>query len=351
MGTVVDTLQLSGFRISKGNLDALNGANFPNLPDDLIAEIKAFLQTWWNDKDAIQVKTSGSTGEPKTISLSKSSIIASADKTIAHFGLAANDLALLCLPVRYIAGKLMIVRAMRANLNLIAVAPTLSPLEHVDQSFKFAAMVPAQVAVGLSAAGGRDRLERIDHLLIGGGPIAPDLEKQLMQSSINAYHSYGMTETATHVALRQIGKDTAYTALNGVAFEKDTRDCLVITADHISEKITTNDVVELIDAQHFRWLGRADHVINSGGVKHFPEQIEERIAGLIERPFFITGEADPVLGERLVLVIEDNPWSPSEVNALKTGLEALLEKNEAPKRIAFREAFARTATGKIRRRL
>lgn len=348
MGTTMADLWINGQPIAHDTVAGLEPTQV-GLSKTYWTAIQSFLLEWWNDKDFIVVRTSGSTGKPKEIRLLKRTITASADKTIAYFGLRANDRALLCLPVEYIAGKLMLVRAMHCGMHLVVVEPSLHPLAELSERINFAAMIPPQVSAALEDKTTRNRLAEIGTVLIGGAPLEPQLETHLRALPNRYFHSYGMTETATHVALREIGKDHQYSALPGVRFSADERGCLVIDADHIPERMITNDLVEMVDSQHFRWLGRIDNAIISGGLKHLPEVLEQKIVPLVTPSFYVTGEPDEVLGQKLVLVIEGSVWPEEKCDHLRERLKNVLTEYEIPKDIRFEKNFHRTATGKIQR--
>jgi len=306
--------------------------------------IGKFLQQWLDESDLVMVKTSGSTGTPKQINLSKQHMINSAKATGMFFKLGENTKALLCLPSNYIAGKMMLVRAITLGWDLHIVAPTKDALTQYDNDYDFAAMVPYQVLHSLGA------LHKVKKLIIGGGALSKELSNKLQDIETEAFATYGMTETITHIAVRRINglaKSTDYTALPNVKFSKDSRECLVITASAISEeKIITNDVVNLISPTSFEWLGRIDNVINSGGIKIYPEQIEEKLSSFIELPFIITSEEDKELGERIILIFENNgeQKTPNFSEAF-----ASLSKFERPKKIYTFSKFPFTETGKIKR--
>lgn len=342
---------------------ALNGKDFSseNLRDiayhlqdiqdiEQAESITRFLRDWWDDTSHIRVRTSGSTGKPKEISLSKQLIEESAKLTIAYFGLNTESTGLLCLPVRYIAGKLMLVRAICSGMKLLVRKPGIdvfsTPLPKID----FAAMIPQQVAHALKDREAGKRLQSTGTVLIGGGPIENTLEHRLQEIPGNYVHSYGMTETATHIALRNISlREVVYSALPGVSFSVDQRGCLVIEAVHLPKKIVTNDLVELTDAYHFRWLGRIDHAIISGGIKYIPEVLEQKLAPFIETPFYIAGIPHPSLGESIELVIEGEDWPAESIDKFRSKIASHLHTYEAPRSIRFVKRFERTATGKIKR--
>jgi O-succinylbenzoic acid--CoA ligase len=150
-----------------------------------------------------------------------------------------------------------------------------------------------------------------------------------------------MTETITHIAAKRVG-ESAFTVLANVKISTDDRHCLVIDAHKISgEKIVTNDLVDVISDTQFVWKGRIDNVINSGGIKLIPEQIEEKLATLIPRHFFVYGQNDELLGEKLILYVEGKPMTIEE------SIFEVLDKYERPKEIVFVPEFKRTATGKV----
>ena len=309
-------------------------------------ELSDFLNEWFDDSDSLVVKTSGSTGAPKDIDLAKSAMIQSAKTTGKALDLPEKTEALLCLSSSFIAGKMMVVRALTLGWHLHVVAPTMEALTEYDSDYDFVAMVPAQAMNSLAA------LEKVGTLLIGGGVVSPQLESLLQDVEAKAFVSYGMTETVSHIALRRLNGEEAknyYTALPGISLSQDARDCLVINAPGISDgPVVTNDLVKLIDKQRFQWLGRVDNVINTAGVKIFPEQVESDLKDSLEVPFFISSEPDETLGERVVLVVE-SPTPDGRSTGIHKELFNNLPKYSRPKKIYGISKFLYTETGKIRR--
>ncbi|WP_036153655.1 AMP-binding protein [Maribacter forsetii] len=308
-------------------------------------QIGEFLLDWIDESVTITVKTSGSTGTPKTILLKKEQMINSALATGYYFNLKPKSTALLCLPATYIAGKMMLVRAMVLGLNIQFLSPSSNPLVGVKDSFDFGAMVPMQVANSLS------RLYQIKNLIIGGAPISTSLRKELKSISNDSYETYGMTETITHIAVKPlnngVGENVPFSILPDVEISIDNRDCLVINAPKVSEEtVVTNDVVELVSKTEFHWLGRFDNVINSGGVKLHPEHIEKILSNHIDVPFFVTGVEDDKLGQKVVLVVENSVESDVQ-KILKSISE--FKKFEKPKSILISKEFKRTVSGKVQR--
>ncbi|WP_170111240.1 AMP-binding protein [Mangrovibacterium marinum] len=314
-----------------------------------------FLAEWYDARDYIEVKTSGSTGEPKNILLKKDFVAASALRTIRFFNLKAGDRVLHCLPARYIAGKLMIVRALIGQLDLHLVDPA-TDFEVLQSGlhFKFAAMVINQVSKILEFGIWNLKFDRrnLDFLLLGGSAIPVSLEEKLQQVQTTCYSSYAMTETATHIALRQLngpGKDGWYHGLDGISVKLNENGCVRIEMPGLENGfLQTNDLGELKDERTFRILGRADNRIISGGLKFSPEELEGKLESAIDLPFYISSKPDERLGARLVLVVEGTE-SAGLISQLRESCNERLSRYEQPGEIIFTPALPRTGNGKIKR--
>ena len=317
-------------------------------------EVAAFLRDWFSPQDYVEARTSGSTGTPKTIRLYKDDMRASARLTCHFFGLGAGTSMLLCLSPAYIAGKMMIVRALESGARLYVEPPSSAPLTYAVVTIDFAAMVPMQVQTLLQSAAGRARLSSIHSLIIGGAPVSPDLEAELSTLPVACYSTYGMTETVSHIALRRLDcRSAEFCAIGEVSFSQDNRECLIIhTPQFRCKEFVTNDIVALTDATHFRWLGRYDHIVNSGGIKIRPEELERKMARYIPARFFLTSCPDERLGERLVLVIEGERWADERLTLLKEQWRAAVDTPyHIPREILFLSHLPETSTGKLLRRL
>lgn len=317
--------------------------------EDWERKVFQFLKEWFNDSDKIILNTSGSTGQPKEIAFNKQQLIKSAQTSINYFELTNYNTALLCLPAEYVAAKLMIVRAIVGQLNLIITEPSGNPIRNLSRQIDFCAMVPMQVLTALIE--NPINFQHIKKLIIGGQKITPQIlqHKQLLPSA--TWETYGMTETLTHVALKKITPSTqeSFKALPGNSFSVDDRDCLIIDNKNIAaDSIITNDIVDLKSNTEFEYIGRDDNVVNSGGVKIFIENLEQKISSLILSPFAIASIPDSKLGERLVLVIE----KASNIDLLLGQINKLdLAKHEIPKQIISIEKIPLTASGKVNRKL
>ena len=319
-------------------------------------DLEAFLAEWHNDSPTVLVHTSGSTGKPKPMLVEKRRMQASARITCRFLGLHEGDTALLCMPLDYIAGKMMVVRALTCGLQLVSVPPSSHPLatSHLSpfpSRLDFAAMVPLQVWNSLQVPEERHRLMHIRHLIIGGGAIDQALASQLADFPHQVWSTYGMTETLSHIALRRLNGPEAsdwYTPFDGVALSLTDEGCLVISAPAVHEgPLVTNDIAELSSPapasspRRFRILGRKDNVVCSGGIKIQIEEVERLLRPHLHVPYMITKAPDEKLGEQVVLLTESK--TVGDVLAL---CRLHLPKYWVPRRILSVDRLPLTETGK-----
>ncbi|MFN3876102.1 MAG: hypothetical protein ACK4L7_09360, partial [Flavobacteriales bacterium] len=153
------------------------------------------------------------------------------------------------------------------------------------------------------------------------------------------------------VALRPLngpGASGHFTAIGRCHFARDPRGCLVAFTPHLRTKQhLTNDLVELIDETRFRWLGRWDNVILSGGKKIFPEQLEAKTAGLIPYPHYFTSIPDHALGQAVMLVLETELPQQQVLPEVLEKLMAVLHPHEWPRRVQALRRIQRTSSGKF----
>lgn len=315
-------------------------------PEGLAAE---FVAEWLSPRPAVAARTSGSTGAPKEVLLPKSDMLRSARATCRRFAIGAEAVLHLPLSTSYIAGKMMVVRAMVSGATLVVERPSNRPLsgplpagvERIDLT----AVVPSQVD-GLLAS---PHARRVSNVIVGGGALPEAVERRLAAAPMHAWATYGMTETSSHVALRDVSAGApTYRALPGITFAADSRGCLVVAAEGYSfGRIATNDVVELLSPSEFRWLGRYDNVVNSGGIKLFPEEMERRLQGLMPCPYYIAGRPSERWGQEAVLVVQGA--TAAELRQVEALIARTFDRRSAPKAIINVERFTYAANGKIKR--
>ncbi|MXN90254.1 AMP-binding protein [Flavobacterium sp. Sd200] len=337
-GFVHSKFRLNGFNLTADDLCRI-AYSFIKEGEPYEKSIGIFILDWFDAKDYVEMQTSGTTGTPKIIRVKKQAMVNSAIATGEYFDLGHSIKVLHCLPTQFVAGKMMFVRAFILGWNMDVVEPTSTPLQRNTTTYDFAAMVPLQAKQSL------DKLHKVKKLILGGAKVSGDLVGQLEKLPTQVFETYGMTETITHIAAKRVG-ESAFEALPNINLSQDERGCLVINAKELTnEPVVTNDVVDLINDTHFIWLGRYDNVINSGGIKLYPEQIEEKLSHRIDRRFFVKGIADETLGEKLVLVIEGEKFD------IDDEILGILDKYEKPKEIIFAEKFTETGSGKLQREL
>ncbi len=314
-------------------------------------KIRIFLEEWFSDSGKVWVQTSGSTGTPKVFEIEKKKMISSAVMTCHFLGLKSGDTALICLPVEYISGKMMIVRSVERKLKLMVTEPSLKPLENLTEPVDFCAMTPLQVENSL------DQLHLVRNLIIGGAAVSENLKTKIYSRlttikplpSIKIFETYGMSETLSHIGLKQVfpAPEDYFTVFENISISTDERGCLRISAPDLNAEILqTNDLVEIKNENQFRFLGRIDHVINSGGAKIFPEQLEALVKKEIPNEAVFLGKPDESLGQKLILIIEGKK---SEALVNKVGSIPFDKSYHKPKEIIFVEEIPRTPNGKVNR--
>lgn len=353
-------------------------------------DISGFLEEWNNSSDCVLVHTSGSTGKPKPMMVQKEKMLASARMTCNFLGLKKGDEALLCMPLDYIAGKMMVVRSIERGLELLSVEPCSNPLaklisqycsvsdfakssiqEIIDsksckehhlcgngcnkqniENLALIAMVPYQVHCSLQVPQEKEILMNCRNLIIGGGAISDELQKELEDFPNAVWSTYGMTETLSHIALRRLNgpeRSEWYTPFESVKVGVNDESCLWIDAPMVHEGVLqTNDIAEVLEGSTcltqdagcqepfkkiqsaggpsnitgFKIIGRKDNVICCAGVKLHIEQIEEALKPYIKEEFCVSKRKDVKFGEIAVLLVADKFSNDSS-----TGLKNIIEAN------------------------
>jgi O-succinylbenzoic acid--CoA ligase len=316
----------------------------------------AFIRSWLSGEEKFELTTSGSTGLPKTIFITRAQMIVSARRTSEKIGLLKGSSALVCIDTRYIGGKMMLVRSLTLGLYIVALDPSANPLIRipVDKCVQFTALVPYQIHEILESKHPH-LLNNFDNVLIGGAPLSTSLRERLGNLQAACYETYGMTETVSHVALRLVNtsmKQPYFKRLPGINISKDPRGCLVISADYLPAPVVTNDLVDLITPEEFVWLGRWDRVINSGGVKVSPEKVEQHLTAIfnthnLQYPFFIAALPDERLGNKIVLVLEGVQFSSELPERILPALRSSLSPYEFPREVYTTPCFVFTPSQKI----
>lgn len=302
--------------------------------------IMTFIKSWLNGQKTFTFQTSGSTGKPKEITHQKAKLAYSAEQTLNHLKLLETEgKALLCIPPQFIGGSMVIVRTLCSRLQLEYIHP--ENLLGIEDTYELVSLVPLQIKKILENK--PELFQKFNSVLIGGAPLDYETEKQLLSLKISTrfFATFGMTETASHIALRPIGSDY-FQVIGDTQIELSQENTLRLKGTLSDNQwLETNDIVELTD-KGFKWLGRKDHVINSGGFKVSPEKVEKVLAATLHSNFIVTGIPDAALGEKVVLIIEgeSTDYEPTSRE---------LHKFERPKEVYFLKKLIYTPTGKINR--
>lgn len=319
----------------------------PDINERFKRTVESFIKDWQdNDIKQITSHSSGSTGKPKSILLSKKQMIQSAKMTGEFFNFRKGQSILLCLSPEFIAGKMMLVRAITWEMDVYVIAPDSKTLNFPKKTqFDFVAMVPNQLEKWISFI--VNKTIQFKAILLGGANVSSNLEQKIRAEKLPVYLSFGMTETTSHIAIKNISlENQAYKAIGKATFSTNPFNQLIIHSTELEiDELITNDVVELLSPTEFNWKGRLDYVINSGGIKYFPEELEKKIqdVGITER-FFIFGQKDDKLGEIISICIEGK-----ESSIDKDAILAVLNRYEQPKKWYFIHQFEETNSGKLNR--
>lgn len=307
-------------------------------------DYQQFKEHWFDSNPWIEAHTSGSTGAPKRILLPKADMRASAHATNAFFGVTRNSILAIPLSADYIAGKMMAVRAFEAGCTLFELPnKNVFPL---PEKADLISVVPSQAQWLI---GNPQWASSCGSVIIGGAPLPMAMQRAMAGAGYDAYCSYGMTETCSHVALQRVtGAPEPFIAMPGIEFSVDDRNCLVISAPAFSfGTLVTNDIVNLIDQRSFMWIGRYDNAINTGGIKVVPEMLEAEISELFsDSVFYVRARDDRKWGQAIEMVVEDCGLTEEEI---LEKIKNLPDHRLLPKKITIVESIPRTSSGKIKR--
>lgn len=300
-------------------------------------------EEWLGPGNVLHCHTSGSTGTPKAIELPKLQVAASAGRTVSFFGLGPDSHLHSCLAPDYIGGKMMMIRAMICGGGFTWEKPSNRPLaDGKEKRIDLLCVVPSQL---LHIVHNTTHLPEIKNILVGGSPVSGTLRKEVAASGLAVWETYGMTETASHIAIRRVTDPQGpFRPLPGIAVSAPAGTLEIEIAGW--QRFVTNDIAEIESDGSFQILGRADNVIITGGLKVHPESVERKLGALLPFPVMLTSEPDEKWGERTVLLVENPTMTIDEIMAK---CRSLLAAHEIPKEIRI-AAIPRTANGKIRRK-
>lgn len=314
----------------------------------LTSEAENIIRQWHSGQTEYPVSSSGTTGEPGTFLLKRNLIELSCRITGEALSITPEDRIHCCLPLTKVGGLMQLFRSEVWGVPIDVAEPTANPLLNYSGTATIISLTPMQLSHIWADENSCKSLLKFRIVLLGGAGIPASLEKEIAAlEKPSFYHTYGMTETYSHVALRKIG-EPGFRFILPTKASLEENGCL-----RISNAITENRVLQTTDVAifakdcSFTILGRADNVINSGGIKIAAEAVESVIqaySGVTEGTFFCAGLPDDVLGEKLVLVVLQGIAAP---DLQKIPFEPSYLR---PKAIITAEKFLYTETDKIRRK-
>ena len=332
-----------------------------------LKEVIDLLRKWHYNQQRFFIKTSGSTGKPKSIRIEREDIARSAQATAKYFGIQEGDTALLALSPTTIGGFMMVMRAMVNEWNLYVASPASNPLEEIQSavSLSFAAFVPMQMAKILEKNDQKELylLNQMKAIILGGAPVNRHLHEKIKNLAVPVYHTYGMTESISHIAAKRLNADNGnetetFSIIPGNSVTTDEKGRLIITQLHEKIKhLVTNDIVEIVNKNEFRYLGRYDNMINSGGVKVLPEKVEKQLQEAWKESvsnevpeFLVFGKEDSTLGERVTSLVEGKHPGEEFIQKFNNQLKKQLHPYEIPKELIFECQFKYTPNEKLDRK-
>ena len=309
--------------------------------------IQNFIKEWYSESKTIECQTSGSTGTPKKISLQKSHMRHSARMTGNFFDFSPTEKLLLCIHPSTIGGKMQLVRAMEFNMELVVIPPTRNPFKYITIPIYFCSLVPLQIKSIFNES--PHKLNLFKNILLGGAPVGSDLKHEFQSYSTKFFEGFGMTETISHIALKNLSENQEiFTTLSSYTINEQEGKLIINAPELGVHNLLTNDLIKSTSSTTFEWIGRSDFTINSGGYKFQPEQLEQLLAPHISSLFFFTKEPDATYGEKVVLIIEKTNNHQDEI-LLNNICKRELPPYAQPKMIKYIDKIYTTPSGKINR--
>ena len=340
------------------------------------------LRRWELGDTHFSLTTSGSTGEPATIEHSRAALQWSAESTLNTWFTHSNQpedntplapIQLCILPLNKAGGFMQLIRSAVWNAPIWIAPASANPFTESELALikngevipfspelwnqykpNILSITPMQLQLALKSETGREILNQMDTVLIGGQAMDLKLEKQILEVFPNTrwIHTFGSTETASHFAGRILNHNTAeYTLTAGSTLNTNESGEIQISNPATNgRRITLHDKIHQTSDTTFVWLERTNLLVNSGGVKIPIEPLEKEIAQLLNWPlmsFYIAGQPHPILGEELTLF---TTRSTNDMQRIIATLDQL-PKLHQPKKILFISEITISNNGKIVRKI
>ncbi len=305
--------------------------------------------------------TSGTTGEPRAVDLTRANFLHSAVGTALSLGIGPQDRWLCCVPLHHVAGLSILTRS--AICGTGAVLHDGFAVDRVAESF-------AEDGVTLVSLVATQLIRLLDAdvdltgpraLVLGGGPVPLEAIEEAMGRGATVIQVYGMTETTSQVtmleptdAVRKAG--SAGRALLGAEIRIDEGEILVrgpvVAPGSAGEDgwLRTGDLGR-IDGEGYLWVdGRLGDLIVTGGENVMPERVEGVLRSHPDvADAAVVGRPDPEWQEAVTAVVVLRPGAAEDAEALRAHCAAELARCEVPKHFVFVLDLPRTASGKLMR--
>lgn len=308
---------------------------------------------------AVVVATSGSTGMPKGVELSAAALTASAAATHARLG--GPGQWLLTLPAQHIAGVQVIVRSLLAGAwPVIRDTQTFADaVSSMDSARRYTSLVPTQLLRLLDDPVGLDALRTFDAVLLGGAATPAPLLDRARSAGVRVHTTYGMSETAGGCVYDGVPLDGVRVRLADGVIELAgpvlasgyRRDPAATAAAFAGGWFRTTDLGVLRADGSLEVLGRADFMINTGGVKVAPAAVEAVLAaqpGVAD--VCVVDLPDEEWGQLVAAaVVPVDPAQPPDAADLRAAVRERLGGPATPKIVRFTDALPLQGPGKVNR--
>ncbi|HVM20641.1 MAG TPA: AMP-binding protein [Egibacteraceae bacterium] len=305
------------------------------------------------DGTALVVATSGSTGAPRSVVLSRSAVEASARASLRRIEVADSDRWLCCLPLHHIAGLQVVVRSRLMGAAPV-VLPRFDPVEiAARRDASLIALVPTMLRRLLAA---RVDLSHLRTVLLGGAPAPRWLLAEARAAGLTVVQTYGMTETSGGCVYDGV-------PLGGVEVRLDDAGRIHVRGPVLFDGYRFGDRRDVLAGGWLRTAdlgrltggrlvveGRADDVIITGG----ENVAADAVADLLERhpavaEAAVVGRPDPEWGEVVIAVVVPHGTTPPSLPELRDFVGAAMGRHAAPRDLVVVTALPRLANGKLDR--
>lgn len=304
------------------------------------------------------VHTSGTAGLPKLVQFERRAIDAAVAASAFALEATPRDRWVCCLPLAHVGGMLVLMRGVLLEAP-VSVHPTFDPrLVGAEEGASFISVVPTMLARLLDAG---VELARFRGILVGGAHLSPDLRERADRAGAPVIETYGLTETCGGVVYDGFAlpgvemriDDDGGIQLRGPMLMRGYRFDARATSVAFTEGgwLRPGDAGEIDAEGRLHVVGRIDDLINTGGEKVWPQEVE---GALREHPKVaevgVGGRLDPEWGQRVVaFVVPTDAAEPPTLDELRAFTATRIARHKAPRELVLVDELPRTFSGKLRR--